>query len=161
MKRRHAIKTRERKRIISQIRGSFPEIGILTKSSIEIGIIDDLTVFLINGNIDFIQKNDVLIPTIPAILKYNIDSNFVTVDEGAVRFIVNGADVMAPGVVDADLKIKEGDPVWVKEEKYGKPLATGLALLSGEEMKTKERGKAVKTLHHVGDKLWKSISKSL
>ncbi|HHH80171.1 MAG TPA: DUF1947 domain-containing protein [Thermoplasmatales archaeon] len=161
MKHRHTIKTKERKRFISQINEFFPEINISPKSNIETAMIEDYAVFLVDGEVEFILKNDVFIPTIPFILKHNLTSNFVTVDEGAIRFIANGADIMIPGIVDADLNIKKGDPVWVKEEKHGKPLATGIALTSGEEMKNKNRGKAVETLHYVGDKLWKHISKSL
>lgn len=161
MKHRHAIKTKERKSFVLQIEKFFPDIKISPKSNIETAVIEGFTVFLVDGEVDFILVNEIFIPTVPAILKYNPTSKYVVVDEGAVRFIVNGADVMAPGVVDVDAVIKEGDPVWVKEEKHGKPLATGVALLDGNEMKNNKSGKAVKTIHYVGDRLWKTISKSL
>ncbi|MDY6779218.1 MAG: PUA domain-containing protein, partial [Halobacteria archaeon] len=76
-----------------------------------------------------------------------------TVDEGAVEFVTNGADVMRPGVVDADECIEEGDLVVVVEENHGKSLAVGRALTSGEEM-TGDEGRVVESLHHVGDELW-------
>jgi PUA domain protein len=62
---------------------------------------------------------------------------------------------MAPGVVDADRTMKAGDLVWVRDEKNRQPLAVGEALISGEEMIAAESGKAVKSIHHVGDNLWK------
>jgi PUA domain protein len=73
---------------------------------------------------------------------------------GAVVFITKGADVMAPGITDADPMIKKDDLVWICDEKHRKPLAIGIAIMTGEEMKTKKTGKAVKTLHFVGDRLW-------
>jgi len=62
--------------------------------------------------------------------------------------------VMAPGVVDADPQVNTGDVVWVREEKHKRPIAVGLALVSGPEMVAAEKGKAVRTLHHLRDKLW-------
>ncbi|HID25477.1 MAG TPA: DUF1947 domain-containing protein [Thermoplasmata archaeon] len=161
MKPRHAIKTREKKRFALQIEKFFPGIKISPKSNIETAVIEGFRVFLVDGEADFILLNQIFIPTISAVLKYNPISRYVVVDEGAICFIANGADVMASGIVDADTMIQEGDPVWVKEERYGKPLATGLALVNGEEMKNSKTGKAVKTTHYVGDKLWKHFSKSL
>jgi predicted RNA-binding protein (TIGR00451 family) len=39
--------------------------------------------------------------------------------------------------------------------KFLKALAIGEALVTGEEMKAKKPGKAVKSIAFVGDKLWK------
>ena len=57
---------------------------------------------------------------------------------------------------DADETIAEGDLVWIKDIKNGAPLAIGKALRSGTELKQKAGGKAIKTIHFVGDKLWKT-----
>jgi PUA domain protein len=88
-------------------------------------------------------------------LKYSATKRFVTVDMGAVPFVTKGADTMGPGIVDVDLDIKVGDLVWVREMKFFKALAIGEALVTGEEMKAKKPGKAVKSIAFVGDKLWK------
>lgn len=79
----------------------------------------------------------------------------VTVDMGAVKFVYNGADVMAPGIVDADAAIAVGDFVWVRDERNLRALAVGEALMTGAEMGTSEKGKSVRSIHHVGDDLWK------
>ncbi|HLE46687.1 MAG TPA: RNA-binding protein [Candidatus Thermoplasmatota archaeon] len=88
------------------------------------------------------------------LLKYPATKRYVTVDMGAVRFVTNGADIMGPGIVDADPLIKVGDLVWVREERHGKPLAVGVALADGPTLKAKTKGKQVKSLHFVGDRLW-------
>jgi PUA domain protein len=77
----------------------------------------------------------------------------VTVDAGAVQFVSDGADVMRPGIVEADEGIEEGDLVVVAEETHGKVLAVGRALVDGSEM-TGDQGKVVESLHHVGDGLY-------
>jgi len=91
--------------------------------------------------------------TVFGALKYRPDAKNVVVDEGAVKFIMNGADVMKPGIVRADEDIEKGDFVIVTEEKKNTPIAIGVALVDGTEMKS-GKGKAVKNIHHVGDKIW-------
>lgn len=94
--------------------------------------------------------------TVRGILKYRPQRRFVTVDMGAVPFVTNGADVMGPGIVDADPGISEGDMVWIRDIKNGAPLAIGRSLRASEELMSKAGGKAIKTIHYAGDKLWKS-----
>ncbi len=81
------------------------------------------------------------------------DSGVVTVDAGAISFVSNGADVMRPGIVEADPDIEAGDLVAIAEETHGKVLAIGRALVDGEEM-VGEEGKVVESVHHVGDDLY-------
>ena len=78
----------------------------------------------------------------------------VTVDSGAVKFVVNGANVMRPGITKIDGHFASGDIVVVNEEKYGKAIAVGLAKMSESEMQSAKKGQAVETLHYVGDKFW-------
>lgn len=98
---------------------------------------------------------DAVAPTVRALLARPAKRRAVTVDMGAVPFVYNGADVMAPGIVEADPGIAAGDLVWVRDETHGRPLAVGRALMDGPTMAREERGKAIETLHHVGDDLWR------
>lgn len=77
----------------------------------------------------------------------------VTVDAGAVSFVSDGADVMRPGIVDADEGISSGDLVLVAEETHGKILAIGRARTAGDDM-IGNSGKVVDSIHHVGDDLY-------
>lgn len=86
---------------------------------------------------------------------YKPTRRYVTVDMGAVKFVYNGADVMAPGIVDADATIAVGDFVWIRDERNLRPLAVGEALMTGAEMRVAKKGKSVRSIHHVGDDLWK------
>jgi PUA domain protein len=80
-------------------------------------------------------------------------ARIVTVDAGAIEFVSNGADVMRPGIVEADDAIAEGDLVVVAEETHGKVLAVGRALVDAEDM-TGQEGRVVESIHHVGDDLF-------
>jgi PUA domain protein len=80
-------------------------------------------------------------------------TRIVTVDAGAIQFVSDGADVMRPGIVEADDVIEEGDLVVINEEGHGKFLAIGRALVDGPEM-VGEEGRVVESIHHVGDDLY-------
>ncbi|WP_136590714.1 PUA domain-containing protein [Salinigranum halophilum] len=84
---------------------------------------------------------------------YTPTEHVVTVDAGAVSFVSGGADVMRPGIVDADEDIAAGDLVAIREETHGKVLAIGRALVPGSEM-LGDSGKVVESVHHVGDDLF-------
>lgn len=91
--------------------------------------------------------------SVRGLLAHRPTLRYVTVDMGAVKFVANGADIMAPGIVEADPAVKEGDWVWIRDERNKQPLAVGRALVAGPAM-VRGKGKAVKSLHHLGDKLW-------
>ena len=80
----------------------------------------------------------------------------VTVDQGAVSFVSDGADVMRPGIVEADGEVEAGDLVVVVEETHGKALAVGRARVDADEM-TGDSGKVVDSVHHVGDELFEFV----
>ena len=61
---------------------------------------------------------------------------------------------MGPGVESCDNGIAEGDLVWIRDVNNLRPLAVGRAVVSGEAISRKEKGKVVQSIHHVGDKLW-------
>ncbi|MWV65961.1 RNA-binding protein [Halorubrum sp. JWXQ-INN 858] len=84
---------------------------------------------------------------------YEPENGVVTVDAGAISFVSDGADVMRPGIVEADTAIREGDLVVIAEETHGKALAVGRALVDGDGM-VGDSGKVVASIHHVGDDLY-------
>lgn len=153
-KSRHPIRERDAKDVseaLSQIFGA--EIswkGKLVEESEDGGF----RLYFVDGvPMAFAFENRVM-PTVKGLLQYPASARYVTVDEGAVKFVLNGADIMAPGVVDADPGVKEGDAVWIREEKHKRPLAVGIAIMSGPVMAAAEKGKAVRSVHHLRDKLW-------
>jgi len=85
--------------------------------------------------------------------EYEPQTRVVTVDAGAVSFVSDGADVMRPGIVEADDDIAAGDLVAIAEESHGKVLAVGRAQTDGDDMVGNE-GKVVSSVHHVGDELY-------
>jgi PUA domain protein len=81
----------------------------------------------------------------------------VVVDMGAIRFVCNGADVMAPGITEMS-DFKEGDLVVIRDVTHGKALAIGVANKSSADIQVSKKGKVIRNIHYVGDKLWTTAS---
>ncbi|MGB2728504.1 MAG: PUA domain-containing protein [Halobacteriota archaeon] len=72
----------------------------------------------------------------------------VVMNEESSEFIRKGGTAFCKHVIDADPEIRAYDEVMVMDEKDGL-LATGKAMLSGEEMKIFEHGVAVKVRYGI------------
>lgn len=81
----------------------------------------------------------------------------VVVDMGAVPHVCNGADVMAPGVVEVRGEFEEGDIVVVVDERNKVPLSIGKALKPSKQIREAKKGKVVQNIHYVGDSVWKLL----
>ena len=110
-------------------------------------------VISLDGNPDLALFQEEPFLTVAGANRHSPERHTVTVDAGAVSFVANGADIMRPGIVEADSTIVTGDLVSVVEETHGKVLAVGRALTAGPEMPG-DSGRVVQTLHHVGDELF-------
>jgi len=113
-------------------------------------------VILAAGEPLLFKSSDGIFPTLKSLDR--IPLKRVVVDMGAVPHVANGADIMAPGVVSADGGITRGEAVAIVDERHGKSIAVGQALVPGAEMRSL-RGKVVKNLHHVGDEMWQFQAK--
>jgi PUA domain protein len=79
-----------------------------------------------------------------------------TVDMGAVKFVVNGANIMRPGIVSFTGDFTKGSLVVVREASHSKAIAIGRANESVEILRSMPKGQALENVHYVGDKLWEA-----
>ncbi len=129
------------------------KIEINKKDQAEL-IEDKYKIIFINRRPAFFYYNNKAVPALKYLLEHEILKK-ITVDMGAVKFVVNGADVMRPGIVGIEDEIRKDDVVVVVDKNNKKPLAVGIALFTSEEMRTMASGKVIKNIHYVGDELWK------
>lgn len=114
---------------------------------------EKFNVYLIGGRLSLIDIKGVLVPS--TWLAEAVGLPRVVVDEGAVPKILNGADVMVPGIVKLPERIEKGNVVAIAEERCGKVIGVGIALMSANEVLEVKRGKSLKVLHRVGDEVWR------
>ena len=161
------IMIRKRKRLRSKDVKAYSEeierrLGIASftaDDAVDLAESSEFDVIFVNGEILAMVYKGMTFLTVRGILKYKPSKKFVTVDMGAVPFVRNGADIMGPGITDADAEINAGDMVWIRDVKNLVPLATGISSVSGEELRKGGKGKVIQTVHYAGDKLWKNDEK--
>jgi len=153
--RRYMLRKKEAKAIARNIAET---TGVELKGDMERAEIDGKVVILVEGEPMIIEYEGRYYLSVYALLKYRPSKGKVVVDEGAMPHIINGADVMRPGIIYADEDIKKGDFVYVVVEKKETPLAVGIALVDGKDMKG-GKGEAVKNVHHLKDKIWRAFFK--
>jgi PUA domain protein len=126
------------------------------KVQVERVVLDDKSELnFVGGELWLVIQQDLMFPGLPALLSENVELPKVIVDMGAVSHIANGADVMAPGIFDLDKKLVEGNLAVIIDQKNLVPLAVGRMRLSAETILEINKGRAIDTLHYVGDPLWK------
>ncbi len=144
------------KEINSELEGY--NLQIPKKDQVELLENDAVRVIVINKEPAFFYHGNRLVPTLQYLQNHPLLKK-VTIDMGAVKFIVNGADVMRPGIVEIEEGIVKNDVITIIDQKNKKPLAMGIALFNTEEMKSLSKGKVIKTIHYVGDEVWKVEAK--
>ncbi|MCW4019771.1 MAG: DUF1947 domain-containing protein [Candidatus Bathyarchaeota archaeon] len=115
-------------------------------------------VFVIDGRPLVAESEDELFPTL---LFQDFLSRLpkIIVDMGAVPYVCNGADVMAPGIVEIRRDFEGKDLVVIMDVKNRKPIAIARSLFDSKTGKTVKKGRMFKNLHHVGDDIWTIIKK--
>jgi len=152
IRKRYHLQKKKLKKVKEQL-GEFSSL-IKPKSKIEILETDLYDMILIDGKPLIMDIDNTYFPTIKGALELELTRSYVVVDMGAVKFVAKGADIMSPGITEADLNIRKGDLVIIVDETHKKPLAIGKSLISGQEMVKNTEGKAIKTIHYIGDKIW-------
>jgi PUA domain protein len=127
-----------------------------SKPKVELAEVDAVKLIFVDGKPLMLQLMEKLFPTL-IFLEALKRLPHITVDVGAIPHICNGADVMAPGIRKIEGAFQSGDTVVIIDEKYGKPIALGLTMVSSETMKNMKKGKVVENVHFVGDKVWRFI----
>jgi PUA domain protein len=154
IRKRHRLRKKEIKELSKKFYNLFSSELDLSKAAVDAALAGDHEVLILDNEIFAFYLDDSPFLTLRGILKFRPTKWFVTVDMGAVKFISNGADVMAPGIVDADSQINVDDIVWVRDQNHLQPLAIGRALMTGIEMVRNDKDKAIKNIHYINDKLW-------
>ncbi len=80
------------------------------------------------------------------LLNHRIKRGWVEVDDGAVRPLLEGKNLMVPGVAECSDGIETGDEVILRDSS-GRAFGVGVARMSTEDMRNLNHGMAVKVRH--------------
>jgi PUA domain protein len=156
LKKRHTIRKSQADRIYSRLK---EEIGtseaLFRRDQLEIlETGSDLMLYLVDKKPLLMERDTVIFPTLRGALEHPFPERRIVVDSGAVPYVINGADIMRPGIVSVSDDIKAGAPAQVVEERHKKPIALCIALFGADEMRNKTGGKVCRNIHHIGDEIW-------
>jgi PUA domain protein len=155
IKKRHPLSSKEQKELLKILKEKY-SIDLDKKKIIEVvETKDEKKIYFQEGKPIAILIDENLIPTLKSSKEILDLLPKVIVDMGAVPHIVNGADIMAPGIKEIKNDAEIGKIVLIIDEKYEKPIAIGIMIMNSKEIFEKRKGKAIKNLHYVGDDLWK------
>ena len=153
--RRHALRKSDFKLLKEQlskiIEGS---IDLLFKEGAELVITDGGELYAENKIVLAFKVGERVIPSLRALNEGLVKLPTITVDMGAVPYVTNGADIMAPGITQVTEGLVAGDIVTIIDENFGKSLAVGELLFDSDKIKQTEKGKVIKNLHYVNDSIW-------
>jgi PUA-domain protein len=155
--RRYALKSKQAKQILNEISEKLKvNVDTLFVSKANVEVVDAKVgkIYLVNGKPLFFKVGERALPTL-LFQDFALGAPKIVVDMGAVPYVCNGADVMAPGIVRVEGEFGKGDLVLVVDEKHGKPLALGESLYDAESVRKTKQGAVVKNVHFVSDKIWK------
>ncbi len=156
--RRWRLSKRDRRRLFEEIRSTWPNAPVTGDEDVEVvsdrkSGIEEL--YIIDGRPAFARVSGRLIPLINYLLEVGAEwLPRIVVDEGAVRPITRGANLMRPGIVSVEGSFKPGDVVVILEPLKKIPIAVHEAVVSSDELQGMERGVVSKRLHYMGDRLW-------
>ena len=115
-------------------------------------VAQDGIALVVNKDVLFLYIDNSWVPSLKLLLKKIIIPK-VVVDKGAIKFVVNGADIMRPGITACD-DFETDSFVAIVDETLGKPIAVGKSFLSSVDLMAKTGGKHIKNLHFIGDDFW-------
>ena len=101
-----------------------------------------VALYMVNKKPLLMDTGDWVFPTLKGAVQIPFPERMVTVDAGAIPYVVNGADVMRPGIVAVSDDVVAGARQIV-DERHKKPLAIGVALMDGPANPGERTGKDV------------------
>jgi PUA domain protein len=113
---------------------------------------------VVDGRFTFVQLGETILPFVGSKALIGLLPS-IYIDEGAVKYILKGADVMRPGISKFDEWGEKEKLLVIRDLGKERGLAVGRSLVPSSEMAGMTKGNCVKNLHHAGDRAWESFKK--
>ncbi len=145
------------KKDVKGLKESLNSLGIsLPEVSVEVDERKGEKCYFVNGK-PYVYVSDRVIPTLFLLNEIQPDMMCVTVDDGAVPHIINGANVFAQGITQMDPNIKENSVVFIRNGK-NQYVGVGISKKSTSEIMENKKGEAIVLIHYPGDKIMKTFT---
>ncbi|KAJ4323054.1 translation machinery-associated protein 20 [Neodidymelliopsis sp. IMI 364377] len=134
---------------------------------------DRVSLYTLNSTPLFFQHmDDALLPHLTLVHKYPTAFHRLRIDRGAIRFVLSGAALMAPGMTSPGGRLPSKELSAEDQERYGSEdleagtvvviesegkdtaCMVGVLKMGTAEMREKKKGQACEAGHYLGDGLW-------
>lgn len=155
--RRWVLSKKDKKQLVKRLTELYPRFDASSIGNVEIAVEDDIKLYIVDSIPAFIDLDGMLIPHLKLLLRHGYREwlPYIVVDQGAVRPISRGADLMRPGIQEIPTEFKENSIVVIAEPSRQLPLAVHQSFYSSQEIAIMEKGRVTKKLHNLGDRFWK------
>lgn len=158
--RRRFLREKEAQQLITEfsqkLKIDIKQLLDIKRLRVEVSETPTAKIFFIDAKPLIANLKDVMLPTLQFDKALQLLPKII-VNMGAVSYVCNGADIMAPGMVKIEGKFNPNDYVLVIDERHRKPLAIAVALTDSQMALSLRRGKVAKNMHYVGDSLWNQL----
>jgi len=156
VKKRHSIRKSQGQELLARLAEQIgPSANLFHGDMIEVLETNaDVSLFMVHKKPLLMATDAWVFPTLRGAVQLPFPERRVVVDAGAIPYVVNGADIMRPGIISVTDDVKAQAPVQIVDERHGKPLAIGISLFDAPDLRASTAGKMVKKFHHVGDEIW-------
>ena|SRR5208337_3566730 len=156
VKKRHSIRKSQGQELLARLAEQIgPSANLFHGDMIEVLETNaDVSLFMVHKKPLLMATDAWVFPTLKGAVQLPFPERRVVVDAGAIPYVVNGADIMRPGIISVTDDVKAQAPVQIVDERHGKPLAIGISLFDAPDLRASTAGKMVKKFHHVGDEIW-------
>lgn len=100
------------------------------------------------------EEQGIILPTLYSIRKFPDLLPKITVDAGAVKFMINGADLFRPGMVEWDLFEKDEFVTIINLQKAAMSIGKTLMASKDVPLDKTTKGKVTITIHFLNDEIW-------
>jgi PUA domain protein len=163
------VKSSVQRHIRAKIIDAYPwleESGVIDvllpkKEQIHVGKCPDhVQLVIVHGQpLFFAQRDGPWFPTLRILHQYPDMMVKLRSDLGAIKFVLQGANIMCPGLTSAGATIHTEVPADAPVAIYGEgkehAMAVGITKMSTEDMRSINKGIGVDNLHYLTDGLWK------
>ncbi len=153
IKKRFRLSKSDSKRLFDELKTIGIELDLYNKTIEHVELKSGEIIYLVDGKPELIKIGNRIIPFLTSKIILRLPRLYV--DQGAVPHIVNGADVMAPGITKVTGELKEGQLAIVVNQTSNKPLSVVEIMNNWSQSLEAKHGKVAKNLHHINDKFWK------
>ena len=156
IKKRHAIKKSQLASLMQKLTDTLgSDAALYNAPMIEIAeTASKFDIYIIDKKPLIMEQDTWAFPTLRGAVLRPFSGHRIVVAMGAVPYMINGADVMRPGIVSVTDDVVAGKPALVADEIHDKPLAVVIPLYDAAGIIALEQGKAAKNMHYIGDELW-------